>query len=156
MVGKASRFSKEFLATVISLVSTAFGVVVALAWNTAIQQWFTQVFGNTGGEVAALFVYALIVTFLGVLVIVYLGAARDSDRRPAGRVQVSRNPEELRRGQEAKPKKRPYRPTGGQEAASVAASPESAPSRGEDLGPPSHASRTRKRLAARVSAPSGR
>jgi TRAP-type C4-dicarboxylate transport system permease small subunit len=69
---KASRFSKEFLATVISLVSTAFGVVVALAWNTAIQKWFEHLFG-TAGQVAALFVYALTVTFLGVLVIVYLG-----------------------------------------------------------------------------------
>jgi hypothetical protein len=69
---KASRFSKEFLATVISLVSTAFGVVVALAWNTAIQKWFEQLFG-TAGQIAAQFVYALIVTFLGVLVIVYLG-----------------------------------------------------------------------------------
>ena len=69
---KAGRFSKEFLATVISLVSTAFGVVVALAWNTAIQKWFERLFGSAG-QVAALFVYALIITFLGVLVIVYLG-----------------------------------------------------------------------------------
>jgi hypothetical protein len=68
----ASRFSREFLATVISLVTTAFGVVVALAWNTAIQKWFEELFG-TAGQVAAQFVYALIVTFLGVVVIVYLG-----------------------------------------------------------------------------------
>ena len=71
VVTKASRFSREFLATVISLVSTAFGVVVALAWNTAIQEWFSQIFGDAG-QVAALFVYALIITFIGVLVIVYL------------------------------------------------------------------------------------
>ena len=34
VVRRASRFSREFLATMIALVTTAFGVVVALAWNT--------------------------------------------------------------------------------------------------------------------------
>lgn len=72
VVQKASRFSREFIATVISLVSTAFGVVVALAWNTAIQTWFEHLFG-AAGQIAALFVYALVVTFFGVMVIVYLG-----------------------------------------------------------------------------------
>jgi TRAP-type C4-dicarboxylate transport system permease small subunit len=73
VVKKAGRFSKEFLATVISLVSTAFGVVVALAWNTAIQKWFERIFRDTGGEVPALFLYAVVVTLIGVMVIVYLG-----------------------------------------------------------------------------------
>jgi len=36
VVRRASRFSREFLATMIALVTTAFGVVVALAWNTAL------------------------------------------------------------------------------------------------------------------------
>ena len=72
-VKKASRFSREYLATVISLVSTAFGVVVALAWNSAIQEAFIRWLGESGGRVAALFVYAMVVTLIGVLVIVYLG-----------------------------------------------------------------------------------
>ncbi|MCA1727720.1 MAG: DUF5654 family protein [Actinobacteria bacterium] len=72
VVTRASRFSKEFIATVIALVSTAFGVVVALAWNTAIQKWFERIF-NTGDQVPALFIYAAVVTLIGVLVIVYLG-----------------------------------------------------------------------------------
>ena len=73
VVKRASRFSKEFVATVIALVSTAFGVVVALAWNTAIQRWFERIFDNPGDEVPALFLYAGIITLVGVLVIVYLG-----------------------------------------------------------------------------------
>ena len=35
-VRKSSRFSREFVATMISLAAAAFGVVAALAWNTAI------------------------------------------------------------------------------------------------------------------------
>ena len=73
VVKKASRFSREYLATVISLVSTAFGVVVALAWNSAIQEGFIRWLGRTGGRVAALFIYAAVVTLIGVTVIVYLG-----------------------------------------------------------------------------------
>ncbi len=73
VVSKASRFSKEFIATVISLVSTAFGVVAALAWNSAIQEVFAKYIGTTGSRVAALFVYAALVTLIGVVVIVYLG-----------------------------------------------------------------------------------
>lgn len=69
---KAGRFSKEFLATVISLVTTALGVVVALAWNTALSKLFERWFpGN--GQVVALFVYAVTITGIGVLVIVSLG-----------------------------------------------------------------------------------
>lgn len=68
---KAGRFSKEFVATVISLLTTALGVVVALAWNEALSSFFRSAFGP-GGEVAALFVYAIVLTGIGVLVIVFL------------------------------------------------------------------------------------
>lgn len=73
VVSKASRFSREFIATVISLVSTAFGVVAALAWNSAIQNVFNAYIDTKGSKVAALFVYAVVVTLIGVLIIVYLG-----------------------------------------------------------------------------------
>ncbi len=69
---KAGRFSKEFIATVISLVTTALGVVVALAWNTALAELFKRWFpGN--GQVVALFVYAVAITAIGVVAIVSLG-----------------------------------------------------------------------------------
>jgi len=73
VVKKASRFSREFLATVVALVSTAFGVVAALAWNSAIQELFTALDISTANKVTALFIYAVIVTVIGVVVIVYLG-----------------------------------------------------------------------------------
>src|SRR6266536_1661267 len=49
---KAGRFSREFVVTVISVVTTAFGVVVALAWNTALSAGLTKWFG-VDGRIAA-------------------------------------------------------------------------------------------------------
>ena len=68
---RAGRFSREFVATVISVVGTALGVVVALAWNAALTGWFQRF--SEGSRVPALFIYALLVTFLAVLVIFFLG-----------------------------------------------------------------------------------
>ena len=58
----------------IGLASAAFGVVAALAWNSAITAWFNQIFPGQGrARVSALFVYAVVVTLIGVVVIVSLG-----------------------------------------------------------------------------------
>jgi len=75
VVEKTSRFSREFVATMIALASSAFGVVAALAWNSAITTWFTSAFGAqaTAPKVSALFAYAVIATLVGVVVIVILG-----------------------------------------------------------------------------------
>src|SRR5919109_2624366 len=72
VVESTSRFSAEVVATMISLASAAFGVVAALAWNTAITSAFAEAFG-TAGRLSALFVYAVVVTLIGVIVIVLLG-----------------------------------------------------------------------------------
>jgi len=72
VVEKTSRFSREFLATTFSLVSAAFGLIAALAWNTAITKWLSEWLSSGGSQVAGLFVYAVIVTFIGVVVIVLL------------------------------------------------------------------------------------
>ena len=69
---RAGRYSREFVATVISLLTTALGVVAALAWNSALTALFTTYLGP-GGAVAALFVYAIAITVIGVFVIIALG-----------------------------------------------------------------------------------
>jgi uncharacterized membrane protein YjjP (DUF1212 family) len=78
VVEKTSRFSREFVATMISLASAAFGVVAALAWNSAITSSFTRAFGGevvkpTSTQIRALYIYAVVVTLIGVTVIVLLG-----------------------------------------------------------------------------------
>jgi uncharacterized membrane protein YuzA (DUF378 family) len=56
----------------ISLASAAFGVVAALAWNSAITALVRQIFGS-GAQVISLFVYAIIITIIAVIVMVNLG-----------------------------------------------------------------------------------
>ncbi len=56
---------------VVALVTTAFGLVAALAWNTAIQALFTTFFGKQATLVAMLG-YAVLVTIIAVIVITYI------------------------------------------------------------------------------------
>ena len=80
VIERTTRFSAEVVATMISLASAAFGVVAALAWNTAITSFFNEHFG-TATRLSALFIYAVVVTLIGVVVIVLLG-------RLAGRLKA--------------------------------------------------------------------
>ena len=56
----------------ISLASAAFGVVAALAWNSAITALVKQIFGE-GAQIVSLFLYAIIITVIAVIVMVNLG-----------------------------------------------------------------------------------
>jgi hypothetical protein len=69
---KASRFSREFIVTVISVVTTAFGVVVALAWNSALSEALAS-YNSKAARIWGHFLYALLITFLAVLAIIFLG-----------------------------------------------------------------------------------
>ncbi|MBU2475311.1 MAG: hypothetical protein KKC38_02250 [Nanoarchaeota archaeon] len=55
-----------------ALVTAAFGLVAALAWNTAIQQVFKNFFGENS-SVAAMLTYAIIVTIIAVLATIWIG-----------------------------------------------------------------------------------
>lgn len=72
---QASAASAVFLATIVSLATSAFGVVAALAWNDAIQANITLITANylkgLKPEQTKL-VYALVVTILAVLAILAL------------------------------------------------------------------------------------
>ena len=61
-----------YLQTMISLASAAFGVVAALAWNSAITALVKELFGS-GGQIVSLFLYAIIITVIAVIVMVNLG-----------------------------------------------------------------------------------
>jgi hypothetical protein len=73
---KAQATSTVFLATVVSLATSAFGVVAALAWNTAIEDNLKSVTSSsffskmTTGQKEL--IYAVIVTFIAVVVILAL------------------------------------------------------------------------------------
>lgn len=74
MVARPGRAA--YLTAMISLASAAFGVVAALAWNAAITELFRVIFGETSG-IIGLFVYAIVVTIIGVVVMVNLARAAE-------------------------------------------------------------------------------
>ncbi|GEM_PF-1015649 len=80
---------KVFLATTTTLITSAFALVAALAWNEAIQDLFKQLFpptitqsggnaieaaasGTSWGQVIGAFSYAVVVTIIVVAIIYYL------------------------------------------------------------------------------------
>ena len=71
-----------YLETMISLASAAFGVVAALAWNSAITALVNKVFGS-GGALITLFLYAIVVTIIAVIVMVNLGRLAERQAAPA-------------------------------------------------------------------------
>lgn len=60
----------------LQLMPATFGLVAALAWNEAIQELFTAIFGEAG-SLAAKFFYAVLIT---VVVFVTIRLGRLSDR----------------------------------------------------------------------------
>ena len=68
---EAEEFKKEFADKLLKLVTSGFGLVAALAWNELIKEVISQyiepIFGGGSGLVSLL-IYAMVVTFLAVVV----------------------------------------------------------------------------------------
>ncbi|WP_292519806.1 DUF5654 family protein [Methanoculleus sp.] len=64
----------EVIDKIAALVTAAFGLVAALAWNGAIQELFTLIFGEQSTLVAML-VYAIVVTIVAVIAVILIGRA---------------------------------------------------------------------------------
>ncbi len=69
--------SAEVLDKFSELITTALGLVAALAWNAAIQQLFTQLLGEAGGALAAKFFYAFIVTLIVIFATISVARATE-------------------------------------------------------------------------------
>ena len=63
--------AKTVMKTIITLVTTAFGLVAGLAWNDAIQKLIETLVGS-GDALSGLFIYAIIVTIIAVVVTILL------------------------------------------------------------------------------------
>lgn len=82
---------EEIMDKIAALVTVAFGLVAALAWNTAIQKTFETYFG-TNGALISFYTYAVLVTIVAVLATIWvgrtasrahrIGAVRGGGRRP--------------------------------------------------------------------------
>jgi hypothetical protein len=61
------------MATLVAVVSTAIGVVVALAWNSALQAVLRVWLHSAAAKAVAQVIYALLITAIGVVAILTLG-----------------------------------------------------------------------------------
>jgi len=64
----------EVLEKIAALLTAAFGLVAALAWNGAVRAIFEHFFG-TADNIPAMLIYAVIVTIIAVLVIIWVARA---------------------------------------------------------------------------------
>tara|TARA_Y100000310_G_scaffold47186_1_gene43770 strand:- start:3050 stop:3271 length:222 start_codon:yes stop_codon:yes gene_type:complete len=68
---------KEIVEKLNTLMTAAFGLVAALAWNDTIKAIFKQVFPSPENNVIAMLIYAVVVTIVAVFVIVHIGKAAE-------------------------------------------------------------------------------
>ena len=69
MVNK--KFQRELIQQMITLSTSGFGLVAALAWNEAIQAFvkeYVDKYISTGSGIISRFIYAIIITALAVLI----------------------------------------------------------------------------------------
>ena len=71
---KPPTLKQEILDKFGVLVTTAFGLVAALAWNDAIKTIFKEIFGDQS-TVVPMLIYALMVTIIAVILIVIVARA---------------------------------------------------------------------------------
>jgi hypothetical protein len=72
----------EVVEKIAALLTAAFGLVAALAWNGAIQAIFVAVFGEAG-NIAAMLGYAIVVTVIAVLVTIWIGRVAEKAKSGA-------------------------------------------------------------------------
>ena len=72
MIQKSKNLRSEFLKTMTQLATAGFGLVAALAWNEAIKDLIDR-FISSGSGLVSRIIYAVIVTFLAVIVTYLLG-----------------------------------------------------------------------------------
>lgn len=64
----------EILDKIAALVTAAFGLVAALAWNEAIKTIFKEIFG-TADAVGPMLIYAIVVTIIAVILTIIVARA---------------------------------------------------------------------------------
>jgi uncharacterized membrane protein YidH (DUF202 family) len=64
----------EVLDKIAALVTAAFGLVAALAWNEAIKAIFKEIFG-TADAVGPMLIYAIVVTIVAVILTIVVARA---------------------------------------------------------------------------------
>ena len=71
---KPAPLKTEILDKIAALVTAAFGLVAALAWNDAIKAVFKEIFG-TEDAIGPMLLYAIIVTIIAVILTIIVARA---------------------------------------------------------------------------------
>lgn len=66
MKENVTEMKSQVKETIATLITTAFGLIAALAWNEAIKAFITQFLG-AGNGLTGLFIYAIIITIIAVI-----------------------------------------------------------------------------------------
>lgn len=69
----------EVIDKIAALVTAAFGLVAALAWNGAILAIFKKIFGTAEG-LLSMIIYAVVVTIIAVLATIWVGKAAEKSK----------------------------------------------------------------------------
>lgn len=70
----AGEVKNQVLTTIATLITTAFGLIAALAWNDAIKAIITTFVGK-GNDITGLLVYAVLITIIAVIATILIGRA---------------------------------------------------------------------------------
>ncbi|MEG3225183.1 MAG: hypothetical protein BME94_06605 [Methanobacteriales archaeon Met13] len=74
MAEQVSEVKGQVMQTIATLMTTAFGLIAALAWNEAIKEMIKQML-PTGSGITGLLVYAVIITIIAVIATIIIGRA---------------------------------------------------------------------------------
>ncbi|OPX58509.1 MAG: hypothetical protein A4E25_01621 [Methanobacterium sp. PtaB.Bin024] len=74
MKKQAEEVKGQVLQTIATLLTTAFGLIAALAWNEAIKALILELLPQQDG-LTGLFIYAIIITVIAVIATILIGRA---------------------------------------------------------------------------------
>jgi hypothetical protein len=74
MKKQAQEVKGQVLQTIATLITTAFGLIAALAWNEAIKAIILQ-FLPKGSDLTGLLIYAVLITIIAVVATILIGRA---------------------------------------------------------------------------------
>jgi hypothetical protein len=80
IIKKEGKMKGEVIDKIAALVTAAFGLVAALAWNGAILAIFKKIFGTAEG-LLSMIIYAVVVTIIGVLATIWVGKAAEKSKK---------------------------------------------------------------------------
>ncbi|MFC1656748.1 DUF5654 family protein [Patescibacteria group bacterium] len=77
---RATKVQRKAILQALTYIMAAFGLVAALAWNEAIKELINQYF-EEGSNIISKFIYAIVVTFIAVLVTLSISKFQDKEKK---------------------------------------------------------------------------